>query len=97
MLWTWHITPFNKHRPNECIHKYCIFFGVIVSKTLFLISVSTCSSLVYRNVILCVDLALISDSLVTPMDCSLPGSSVHGISQARVLEQVAISSSRGFS
>ena len=29
-----------------------------------------------------------------PMDCSLPGSSVHGILQARILEQVAISSSR---
>ena len=29
------------------------------------------------------------------MDCSLPGSSVHGISQARILEQVAISFSRG--
>ena len=28
------------------------------------------------------------------MDCSLPGSSVHGISQARTLEWVAISSSR---
>ena len=27
-----------------------------------------------------------------PMDCSLPGSSVHGISQARILESVAISS-----
>ena len=30
----------------------------------------------------------------TPMDCSLPGSSVHGILQARILEWVAISSSR---
>ena len=29
-----------------------------------------------------------------PMDYSLPGSSVHGISQARILEWVAISSSR---
>ena len=28
------------------------------------------------------------------MDCSLPGSSVHGILQARILEWVAISSSR---
>ena len=27
-----------------------------------------------------------------PMDCSLPGSSVHGISQARILEWVAFSS-----
>ena len=31
------------------------------------------------------------------MDCSLPGSSVHGIFQARVLESVAISFSRGSS
>ena len=29
-----------------------------------------------------------------PMDCSLPGSSVHGISQARILEWVAISLAR---
>ena len=32
-----------------------------------------------------------------PMDCSPPGSSVHRISQARILEWVAISSSRGSS
>jgi len=31
------------------------------------------------------------------VDCSLPGSSVHGIFQARILEQVAISYSRGSS
>ena len=32
-----------------------------------------------------------------PKDCSPPGSSVHGILQARILEWVAISSSRGSS
>ena len=32
-----------------------------------------------------------------PMDCRPPGSSVHGIFQARILEWVAISSSRGSS
>ena len=32
-----------------------------------------------------------------PMDCSPPGSSVHGIFQARILEQVAISYYRGSS
>ena len=32
-----------------------------------------------------------------PMDCSLPGSSVYGICQARLLEWVAISFSRGSS
>ena len=31
------------------------------------------------------------------MDCSPPGSSVHGIPQARMLEQVAISFSKGSS
>ena len=36
-------------------------------------------------------------TLCDPMDCSPPGSSVHGILQARILEGVAISSSRGSS
>ena len=36
-------------------------------------------------------------TLCDPMDCSPPGSSVHGISQARILEWVAISFSRGSS
>ena len=35
--------------------------------------------------------------LCNPVDYSLPGSSVHGILQARTLEWVAISSSRGSS
>ena len=34
-------------------------------------------------------------TLCDPMDCSLPGSSLHGILQARVLEWVDISFSRG--
>ena len=34
-------------------------------------------------------------TLCDPMDCSPPGSSVHGISQARILEWVATSFSRG--
>ena len=36
-------------------------------------------------------------TLCDPMDCSLPDSSVHGIFQARILEWVAISFSRGSS
>ena len=36
-------------------------------------------------------------TLCGPMDCSPPGSSVHGIFQARILEWVAISFSRGSS
>ena len=33
-------------------------------------------------------------TLSDPMDCSLPGSSIHGIFQARVLEWVAIAFSK---
>ena len=35
-------------------------------------------------------------TLCDPMDCSPPGSSVHGILQARLLDWVAMPSSRGF-
>ena len=36
-------------------------------------------------------------TLFKPMDCSLPGFSVHGILQARIREWVAVPSSRGTS
>ena len=36
-------------------------------------------------------------TLCDPLDCSLPGSSVHGILQAIILEWIVISFSRGFS
>ena len=41
--------------------------------------------------------SVMSDSFVTPMDCSPLGSSVLGILQQRILEQVAMSCSRGSS
>ena len=36
-------------------------------------------------------------TLCDPIDCSPPGSSVHGLLQVRILECIAISSSRGSS
>ena len=36
-------------------------------------------------------------ALCNPMECSPPGSSVHGILQARILEWVTMPSSRGSS
>ena len=53
----------------------------------------------YSAAIGCV-LCFITQSCPTlhdPMDCSLPSSSVHGILQARILEWVAMPSSRGSS
>ena len=45
----------------------------------------------------CCLVAQLSWILRDPVNCSLPSSSVHSISQARILEWVAISSSRGSS
>ena len=41
------------------------------------------------------EVAQLCPTLCNPMDCSLPGSSVHGIFQAIVLEWIAISFSKG--
>ena len=43
------------------------------------------------------EVAQLCPTRCSPMDCSLPGSSIHGIFQARVLEWVAISFSMGSS
>ena len=52
-------------------------------------------ALVCVCVCVCVSRSVMSDSF--PMDCSLPGSSTHGILQARILEWVAIPFSKGSS
>ena len=46
---------------------------------------------------LCCFVTQLCATLCDPMDCSLPGSSVHGILQARILEWVTIPFSRGSS
>ena len=52
-----------------------------------------------RSSSVCVCVCMLSHAqlFATPMDYSLPGSFVHGIFQARILEWVAISYSRGSS
>ena len=54
-----------------------------------------CHSGLFQN--LCVLVAQSCLTLCDPMDCSLAGSSVHGILQARILEWVVIPFSRGSS
>ena len=61
------------------------------------------SIMVFHRILTIVPCAVYSESevaqlcptLCDPMDCSPPGSSVHGILQARILEWVAISFSGG--
>ena len=51
-----------------------------------------------QSVVLCeCEVAQLCPTLCDPMDCSLPGSFVHGIFQAIVLEWIAISFSRASS
>ena len=56
--------------------------------TIFLVSTYMCC---------CVFLCAVVSNCLWPMDCSPPGSSVHGVSQARILEWVTIYCSRGSS
>ena len=51
---------------------------------------------VFFDIELCLSVTKSCLTLHDPMDCSLPGSSVHGISQAGILEWVSISFSKGF-
>ena len=52
--------------------------------------------MLYNITYMCISHSVVPDSL-QPMDCSPPGSSVHGIFQARILERFAISFSREIS
>ena len=63
--------------------------------SLFLFSIlsNLCCSVLLFSILsnLCFSVAKLCLTLCNPMNCSLPGSSVHGISQAKILEWVAIS------
>ena len=63
----------------------CSDFGAQENKICHCVCVFVC---------VCVCVSSSFGSIRDPMDCSLPGSSVHGILHARVLEWVAFSSSR---
>ena len=67
---------------------FCLFFrflGIFCVKRVFFSPLTCC----------CCSVAQLCLTLCDPMDCSPWGSSVHGISQARLLEQIVISYSRG--
>ena len=73
-------TSFTFPSPHICLHYSCAW------KYPFLLLVSR------SCVCMCAQSCL---TLCDPMDCSPPGCSVHGISQARILEWIAISYFRG--
>ena len=83
----WYYTCFNAILPNHPT----LALSHIVQKTVLYICVLLLSHIQgYRSV----QFSWVAQSCQTlcdPMDCSLPGSSIRGIFQARVLESVAIS------
>ena len=54
-------------------------------------------SFITTSFLCCCLVAKLCLTLYDPMDCSLPGSSVRGISQARIMEWLALAISKGFS
>ena len=75
-------------------------FTFVFDGCLVLIITTVCiydATITSKGLEICVVLCLVSQSCPTlcdPMDCSPPGSSVQGILQARILEWVAMPSSR---
>ena len=70
--------------------RLCLSPKADLSKTIRRACVCVC-------VCVCVLVAQLCPTLSNPMDYSPPGSSIHGILQARILEWVAIPFSRGSS
>ena len=85
----------------QIFQSVCVFLEVFKHQDHILITfvVHLATGVVWQSVCVCawVSSALSCLTLCDPTDHILSGSSVHGISQARILESVAISSSRGSS
>ena len=75
-----------------------MLWSFVINFTILLLTVDSETSLYVLIVkVKWSEVAQSCPTLCVPMDCSLPGSSIHGIFQARVLEWGAISFSRGSS
>ena len=94
-LWKPLVTRFLSADKHIALFYILVF---LIKDTLFHIDCFITLASAYVCVCVCVCAPLLSHVwLFAAMDCSLPGSSAGGISQARILEWVAISSSRGSS
>ena len=93
--------------PMDCSLPGFSVHGILQARTLEWVAISfSIYAIVYANVAsinwydsnsLKVKVTHLCPALFDPMDCSLPGSSVLGILQSRILEWVAVPSSRGSS
>ena len=85
-------------RCNSCILNKCMFNNMTVPSAEYMMRNSRLDEAQAGIKIKWSEVKSLSHvQLCDPMDCSLPGSSVHGIFLARILEWVVISFSRGTS
>ena len=91
--------------PMDCSLPGFSVHGILQARTLEWVAISfSIYAIVYANLAsinwydsVKVKVTHLCPALFDPMDCSLPGSSVLGILQSRILEWVAVPSSRGSS
>ena len=96
-MWV-HLTVYGKHLPLTA--NILLKFYVFLALEHFLYWYTMIDPYCWKDkmcVCVCVLFTQLRLTLCDPMNCSPPGSSVHGIFQARILEWVAIPFSRGFS
>ena len=83
---------------TNILYSHCVILILVRYRTLFFpYHTQTFSKIYFLYICACLVASVMSNSLESDMDSSPPGSSVHGIFQARILEWVAISSSKGSS
>ena len=87
-LWPWGKEASTEHQDKPC--HFSFHWHTQPQSTVSLFSHLTVELCMLSHPICCSSVAQSCLTLCDPMDYSLPGSSVHGIFQARVLEWVAI-------
>ena len=85
----------NSNEINQCLHKFIFSLTFPPVRPLNILIIHFYTGFVLYLRWWSVTRSVVSDSL-RPCGLQLPGSSVHGILQARILEWVAIPFSRGF-
>ena len=85
----------HRHSPSMEFSGFWLTVMIYRIGFLFIIQGNLSLSLELVESCLCVQLLQLNPTLCDPKDYRLPGSSVHGFLQARILEWVAVPSSRG--
>ena len=96
----WPIFELSIKKITLCCFSFLAFSALSSVKLIYVVMWNSCAFIFLLFYFMNMCQVFVTQScwtLCNPMNCSLPGFSVHGILQARILQWVAISSSRGSS